>query len=498
MSMKLITICLTTLICGYSHAQNQVFFGNLHSHTSYSDGSATPEDAYRHARDIAKVHFLAITEHNHPGAGKIANDPDLYSGPAATSLISTAGRFNQDNQFVAIFGQEFSSISSGNHANIFELSEVINSEEVPNGRWDLLMNNWLHTRTDPQGRLPLMLLNHPAISSSPNEKEYGRDDFPDFNSWIARLDNYAKLINMVNGPSHNVNGSPGRPSEREFLRYLNMGLHVAPTADQDNHQENWGDAANTRTAVIAPSLTKANILDALYARHVYATEDKNLSVIATINGHLIGSILTGNQVPANNSKLTIQLAIKDADEPGANYTIDIYRDNIGGMQQADVIHEVNVTGDTAIAINNVKYTGGRQYFFIKITQTDDDAVEVDQAWLAPVWFEPGAPSPATPGNDQLLTLAVNERTEEAVITNIGNTQVNLKNWVLVSTVGNQRFTFTTARILQPGQSIIITSGPNATTTGNHIRWTTNYIWGNDGDPGQLLDARGNTVATSSN
>lgn len=30
----------------------EVFFGNLHSHTSYSDGSGTPEEAYAHARSV--------------------------------------------------------------------------------------------------------------------------------------------------------------------------------------------------------------------------------------------------------------------------------------------------------------------------------------------------------------------------------------------------------------------------------------------------------------
>ena len=51
------------------------FFGNLHSHTSYSDGSGSPAEAYAHARDEAKRHFLALTEHNHAealGLGKAA------------------------------------------------------------------------------------------------------------------------------------------------------------------------------------------------------------------------------------------------------------------------------------------------------------------------------------------------------------------------------------------------------------------------------------------
>src|SRR5262245_38755338 len=92
---KFITLC-TLLLLGkpvFLFSQN-VYFGNLHSHTSYSDGSGIPEDAYTHARDVAKVDFLAITEHNHSQAGQIADDPQLYNGTVSLSLISTANRFN--------------------------------------------------------------------------------------------------------------------------------------------------------------------------------------------------------------------------------------------------------------------------------------------------------------------------------------------------------------------------------------------------------------------
>ena len=69
-----------------------VYFGNLHSHTSYSDGSGTPDEAYRHARS-AGLDFLAITEHNHKSAESGAKDrrdgllipPIPASTPAATN-----------------------------------------------------------------------------------------------------------------------------------------------------------------------------------------------------------------------------------------------------------------------------------------------------------------------------------------------------------------------------------------------------------------------------
>ncbi len=39
---------------------------------------------------------------------------------------------------------EFSTISSGNHANVFDVGEVI---QVPNGEFDKLID-WLETHTD--------------------------------------------------------------------------------------------------------------------------------------------------------------------------------------------------------------------------------------------------------------------------------------------------------------------------------------------------------------
>jgi hypothetical protein len=44
----------------------KAYFGNLHAHTSVSDGIEQPKDAYEHARTKAKIDFLCLSEHNHP------------------------------------------------------------------------------------------------------------------------------------------------------------------------------------------------------------------------------------------------------------------------------------------------------------------------------------------------------------------------------------------------------------------------------------------------
>jgi len=45
----------------------QVFFGNLHSHTSFSDGSGTPEEAFAHPRNQTPLWKWTRDELGHAG-----------------------------------------------------------------------------------------------------------------------------------------------------------------------------------------------------------------------------------------------------------------------------------------------------------------------------------------------------------------------------------------------------------------------------------------------
>jgi trimeric autotransporter adhesin len=404
---RLARFTLLLLLCAVSlRAQDNVYFGNLHSHTSYSDGSGKPAQAYKHARDVAHVDFLAITEHNHVLAEQgapddrrdgilIAKDHSLYSGAAATSLISAARVANKDGTFVALYGQEFSSISSGNHINVFEIPDVIT---VPNGAFDQLVT-LLDTVRDSRTKQPIVQLNHPGLNTKNPAKDYGEDDFASDAEWIDKMGKFTRTIAILNGP-HDTKTLGNRPPsslEHQYLHYLSLGFQVAPTADQDNHYQTWGDATVARTAVIAPALTKANILDAIDQRHVYATEDKNLRLIFKIDGHLMGDRISP---PAVGTPLDIKYSIKDDDEPDAGYSIEVFS-GVVGQDEAAVIDKLEVEGDTPTGqIDSVKYDGGNEYIFFKITQINEDGVK-DHAWTAPVWFASGSsPSPPpllTPG-----------------------------------------------------------------------------------------------------
>jgi hypothetical protein len=379
-------------------AADLVFFGNLHSHTSYSDGSGTPSQAYKQARDTAKLDFMAITEHNHRLAESDAGDradgrliatrPELYVGPSSSSLIPTAGRYNKDGQFIALYGQEFSSISKGNHANVFEIGEVIDDQAVPNGRFDLLLT-WLETHKDSTGQKAILQFNHAKLLNDYGI-EYGADDFGDQATWIAKMSEHVSLFEMLNGPA--LTNTPGHRAaevmEDDFDHYLLLGFHVSPTGVQDNHYKTWGTLTDARTGIITDELTKPKILSAMRQRHTYATEDKNLRLVFKVNDHLCGDILPA---PANGTELSISYTIQDDNEPNAAYTIQVRSGTIGGSTVQE-IESLNTSGNTTSprTIQDIRYTGGAQFVYFKITQANEDG-PADRAWTAPVWFEGTAP-----------------------------------------------------------------------------------------------------------
>src|SRR2546429_5624721 len=153
-------ILLSFALSGSVFAQTlRVFFGNLHSHTAYSDGTGTPQDAYDYARTTGKLDFLCVSEHNHASAEGTGNDPlrlhialdhTLYNGSRADSLISTANSINTQfaGSFVALYGQEFSAITHGNHINVYDVGELIDEHLIPNLELRKLYDTWLVTNLD--------------------------------------------------------------------------------------------------------------------------------------------------------------------------------------------------------------------------------------------------------------------------------------------------------------------------------------------------------------
>ena len=469
-------------------AQN-VYFGTLHAHTSYSDGSGTPAEAFEMA-DQAGMNFLAITEHNHrraeDSAGErrdgilIATDPSLYSGPP-TSLVATSRRVTRDGSFVGLHGQEFSTISSGNHVNVFDVGSVI---PVTNGDFRGLID-WLRTNPDSAGNLPLVQFNHPGIEEA--HLEYGRDEFPgDERNWVRELDAVVELIEVLNAPALRAGtGFPSHADEANYFRYLNLGFHIAPTAGHDNHYRNWGTSTEARTAIIADRLTLADLISAMRQRHVYATEDANLRIIFRVNGALSGDVVAP---PPAGSELDLRVDVHDPNEPNARYRVDVFQDRPGGDQARRPVESFTFQGNAQAPrqLEGVRFSGPGEYVLLRVTQfSDEEHGTTDTSWTAPVWFEHAAaitPSlpvlrivglvPNPPGDDSVG--------EEVTIRNPGSGTVSLSGWQLRDRAG-RTWSLAAGGAIGAGLEVTVR------------RAGQDMALNNDGDAVELLDPEGRVV-----
>ncbi len=83
-----------------------VYHGDLHNHTSYSDGSLTPYDAFTRAV-AAGLDFLAVTDHSY------AIDDAEWA-----DTLTQANAFTRDGAFVALRGFEYTQGAEG-HINVY-------------------------------------------------------------------------------------------------------------------------------------------------------------------------------------------------------------------------------------------------------------------------------------------------------------------------------------------------------------------------------------------
>ncbi|MGN7479116.1 MBL fold metallo-hydrolase [Solibacillus silvestris] len=161
------------------------------------------------------------------------------------------------------------------------------------------------------------------------------------------------------------------------------------------------------------------------------------------------------------------------------------QDNKYGHPHAEVIDVLQQTGSeiysTAEAGTIVVKTDGATYGI--------DAQE---------WTGIGATSSVTLPNakkteGKVELISKDLHAEIVAIQNNSSEAVNLQGWQLVSMEGNQVFDFPNI-ILAQGETINITSGPNAKTSADSIEWTKRQIWLNSGDAAQLKNAKGEIVS----
>ncbi|HCX44725.1 MAG TPA: hypothetical protein DHN18_08830 [Oscillibacter sp.] len=399
----------------------QLYFGQLHGHTQYSDGAGSLDSALSYIKnlpDSANVQFVAFTDHSNYFDSK--NAPNVEAALYDTSLVKdsdanhswktykdTIAQFNEDNagDMVAIGGFEMTWSGGPGHINTFNTPGIVsrNNSTLNNKTDDAGMKAYYALLSQTEGANSISQFNHPGTT-------FG--NFKDFSYWDPVIDSRMYMVEVGNGEGQ-IGAGGYYPSYEQYIMALDKGWHLAPTNNQDNHQGKWGNANDARDVILTDNFTEEGIYDAIRALRMYATEDKNLELGYTVNGLMMGSSI--KTVPG---KLDIEVSVYDPDRTDSIAKVEVV------VNSGKVAHVWDDAAQLKNGTLSVTLAPEYSYYFIRVTQKDGDL-----AVTAPVWVGESLKlgisnlvcGTATPVTDEELTLTTtlfNSENADATVTSL--------------------------------------------------------------------------------
>ena len=320
----------TTFSCGDGSVMN-LYSGEIHTHTSNSDGQGTVTDAYTYARDVAKLDFFAVTDHS-----------DSFSNTTYQNEHQVlADKFNDPGTFAALFGYEQTyNIKTGYYGHLNTINRTsLTSRSIPLKQFYTLMS---------RDEDAVVMFNHPG---------YTWGNFMEYDLYSEEIDAVLNLSEIKSTSAANY----------EYALSLTKGWHVSPIYNEDNHSANWGNAYEYCGYALAPALTRQNIIDAFNKNRTYTTSDKTLKVYYKINDEWMGSRLDN----PDNLHFSIQLSTEKAQGLG---TVSI-------IAEDGIIVAYKAIGTKKQYTLELDLPPHYDYYYVK--------VESGTTWCytAPIWIE---------------------------------------------------------------------------------------------------------------
>ena len=164
-----------------------------------------------------------------------------------------------------------------------------------------------------------------------------------------------------------------------YVKALDAGWHMMPTATEDDHYGTWISPLGIRTVLLAPSLTRDDLYDAMRAGRGYATLDSNLEIRFEVDGAVMGSNLS----TPGAASYTASVRIFDPDVIGDEITkVEIVSDN------NETVWSYSPGSNSFVDLDvELSGEGAPRYFFVRVTTLSPLNGEVEglTAWTAPVW-----------------------------------------------------------------------------------------------------------------
>ena len=236
---------------------NRIYWGETHGHTAFAEGQGSPDGYFKFGRDVARLDFLALSEHD--------TWMDDFEWNHLKEMVR---KYRIPGKFTTILSFEWTSrFAYGGHHNVF-FRDVPNRLRVPNQNAPLLneLYEGLRAENDTDDVLVIPHAHQPGDwSNSDNELE--------------------RLVEIQSG--HGTFDWFGS-------KYLDNGYRIGFVGASDNHggHPGYSGIGNQQLGGLAAALAQENsaeaIFDSLRKRATYATTGERIILDTTLNGARMG------------------------------------------------------------------------------------------------------------------------------------------------------------------------------------------------------------------
>lgn len=319
-----------------------IYFGDLHSHSSYSDGQGTPADAFATARANG-ADFFALTDH-----------AESLTSLEWQDMLNQANAATSDGRFVGLRGFEFS--HANGHINVFDTDTYVQASD-PNYSTLNQFYAWLANQSTAIGQF-----NHPRKTET---YDWNFNDFA-FNAPAS-----AKMV---------LRETPGYPAD-QYLLSLNAGWRIGAVDNSDTHSADWG--RGRYMGIVAAGLSKNQVLEAFRARRTFSISEGNLALVMQANGNWMGSVIPYAQT------INFTITAYDPDPIEPILALVLY-DN------GEPVASTTLLSKPTLYTWNPSITGSSNHYYYTKAYLDADGWVV--GYTSPVWME------QAPGSVQLFPI----------------------------------------------------------------------------------------------
>ncbi|MHB0961090.1 MAG: CehA/McbA family metallohydrolase [Pirellulaceae bacterium] len=355
---------LAVLFAVPAQAQYRIYWGDMHGHTAISDGKGSLDDYFTHARDVAKLDFVVVSDHDFGNAAPWKMPQETW-----TLTQDKVDQYTENAKFIAVAGYEWTSQSKYwtpeeplfegpvkfyNHKNVYfpERVDYLFSAKEPAYN----SPNLLAQAVQAVGGL---IQNNHLILGAEGKDQFDYD--PIYASVMVNTEMWPDTM-QYQGKEYTGN------TETILQEFLRNGGKTGFVGSTDTHE---GKPA-AKTAVLATELTRPAIFDALRHRRNYAVLNARIVLDFKINDHFMGEEI----------------------EVAGNPRIEV---NVWGT---DKIQEVVLVRDGAVihtlspSAQNVRFEcvdcafTGNSYYYVRVIQADkDEHGNPSHAWSSPIWVK---------------------------------------------------------------------------------------------------------------